>query len=501
MATNSPEIVQQIRDHFEALLTSVTTISPEKPNTAYDIELHLLRRLLELGKLLLQLCFVHHSDHSQAARRLTPKGHDLPYHSHKTRSYWSVFGKIRFERAYYYGQGQGYFALDAALNLPAKACSDLLAQWREHLAVRDAYHNVGKVLADILGQPLGFSTRALSEQIQEDGTRVQAFYKEAPPPKALPQATILVVQADGKGVPMVKDEPVEPKIRLGKGQKAAGKKEAIVTCVYTLAPWVRTPQEVVDSLFKTKPDPYTTERASGPENKRWWATLAGKDAALTFTREQVVARDTATIRDRVALTDGSSALQKQVRLKFADFTLVLDLVHAVEYLWEAANALLGETDGGRTAWVQARVLRMLSGQTQGLIDELRALAALPDLKANVPTTLAKVAGYYESNLAHMHYDQYLGAGWPVATGVIEGACRHLVKDRCELSGMRWTRPGAEALLHLRCVSENGDWETFQDFRRCRRLQDLYGRDPQSETTEADEVRSVPRLRLIDCQAA
>jgi hypothetical protein len=262
---------------------------------------------------------------------------------------------------------------------------------------------------------------------------------------------------------------------------------------------------VVDSLFQTKAEPYLTPRPSRPQNKRWWATLEGKEAAMGFTREQALARESPTIRHRVALTDGSAPLQKQVQVHFPEFTLVLDLVHAAEYLWEGANALLGETDPGRTAWVKERILRMLSGQTPALIAELRVLAGASETKTGARPVLARVANYYERNLAYMRYDLYLAAGWPVATGVIEGACRHLVKDRCELSGMRWTKSGAEELLHLRCVSENGDWEAFHEFLRRERLSEHYGREPQSEEpiepVAPDRIAAVPRLCLIDCQAA
>ena len=501
MSTNSQEIVQQIRAQFESLLESVNTASPKKPSSAYEIERNLLRSLLELGRMLLQLFFVQQSDQYQESRIVTEQGQSLPYHTHKTRSYWTVFGKIRFARCYYYQKGQGYFALDAALNLPTGACSDLLHQWRGHLAVNDTYHKVGQILSEILGQRLGFSTRALSEQIAQDGAQVQAFYDEAPVPQATPEATVLVVQADGKGVPLVKKEIAKDKVRLGKGEKAAHKKEAIVTCVYTLVPWVRTPQEVVDSLFKTKAQPYITERPASPENKRWWASLDGKEATVKFTRQQATAREAEHIAHRVALTDGSAPLQKQVQVQFPEFRLVLDLVHATEYLWKAANALMGEAAPQRTPWVQARTLQMLSGQTPLLIAELRQLAQAPTCKARVRPVLESVAGYFERNLAYMHYDVYLQAGWPIATGVIEGACRHLVKDRCELSGMRWTRAGAEALLRLRSVDENGDWEAFHTFRQRQRLCNLYGRTPQPEQTDLERAASNSDLRLIDCQAA
>src|SRR5208283_5301153 len=96
-----------------------------------------------------------------------------------------------------------------------------------------------------------------------------------------------------------------------------------------------------------------------PHNKWLWATLDGKEAALVFTAEQVSRQNGAHIQQRVALTDGSETLQTQVQSHFPDFTLVLDFIHADEYLWKAANTLLGETAVERTAWVEARTLQML----------------------------------------------------------------------------------------------------------------------------------------------
>jgi hypothetical protein len=472
MSTNSEEIVQQIRDKFEALLRFASGASTEHTPTAYEFEHTLLRRLLEMGKMLLMLFFTSQSKALRPARITTPEGQSLPYHSQKRKSYLSVFGKVSFQRSYYY-QDQGYFPLDALLNLPQKGCSDLLREWREQLAVCDPYHKAGGILANILGQKLAFSSRCLAEQIREDSKQVEDYYAKAPPPAPNLSATILVVQADGKGVPMIKPEPEAGKARLGKGEKAARKKEAIVTCVYTMPPFVRTPEEVVNSFCYKSKTAYAAKPVAGSQNKRWWATLSGKAAAMKFTRKQVQAQEGTQIQHRVALTDGSDPLQRQVQAQLPEFTLILDLVHADEYLWKAANALLGENSPQRTDWVAERTLQMLSGKTQAVIDECRQIADKPSCRARKQTVLRKVAAYYERNLSFMQYDQYLAAGFPIATGVIEGACRHIVKDRCELSGMRWTQSGAEALLHLRCVAENGDFEAYHAYLRTERQRNVY----------------------------
>ena len=179
------------------------------------------------------------------------------------------------------------------------------------------------------------------------------------------------------------------------------------------------------------------------------------------------------IQHRVALADGCDALQTRLQKYLPDFTLILDFIHANEYLWKAANCWFDEQDPRRNRWVENLTMRMLSGHTTAIIDDLRCLAALPAATKTQCETLQKAANYFERNLPYMQYDRYLQLGWPIASGVIEGACRHFVKDRCERSGMRWTQAGAEALLRLRAVAINEDWDDFHDFRKRQRHLRLY----------------------------
>jgi hypothetical protein len=204
-----------------------------------------------------------------------------------------------------------------------------------------------------------------------------------------------------------------------------------------------------------------------------WATLQGKDTALSRLAKQVALRQGSHIQQRVALCDGCEALQSRLAAQFPGFTQVLDFIHADEYLWDVANSLLGETNEQRTEWMVNRTLQMLSGHTPQLIADFRQLAQETQTTSAQRAQLLKAANYFERNLPYMDYPTYLARGWPIASGVIEGACRHLVKDRCELSGMRWSQAGAENLLHLRAVAENDDWEAYHHFRKRQRHMRLY----------------------------
>jgi hypothetical protein len=232
----------------------------------------------------------------------------------------------------------------------------------------------------------------------------------------------------------------------------------------------------VASLFKEETISLAEKKALQhvrPQNKQLWATLEGKDTALERLFKQVERRKGPHIQHQVALCDGCEALQSRIIRQFPDFTLILDFIHADEYLWDVANSLFGETSPQRFEWMKDHTLQILTDQTQQVIVELHVLALADTTSGALRTQLEKTANYFERNLPNMNYQTYLEKGWPIASGVIEGACRHFVKDRCELSGMRWSQTGAESLLHLRAVAENEDWDAYHAFRREKRHARLY----------------------------
>ncbi|MBN2258486.1 MAG: ISKra4 family transposase, partial [Anaerolineaceae bacterium] len=346
--------------------------------------------------------------------------------------------------------------LDEALSLPPHCYSDLLRDWAEYCTTDESYDESNRVLKRILG--ISLSKQALETAVDEDAADVEAFYeqKATPPPEV--EGSILVVQADGKGVPMVRTEAMEPTARLGKGQKRTKKKESVVTAIYTIEPYLRTPQQVADALLPETEQTATQPSRPAPIGKEVRATLQGKDFALERLARRVTAREGEHIQQRAALTDGAEALQNRILALFPGFTLVLDIMHALGYLWDAANALLGETHPGRMAWVKEHLLSILSGDTEHVILALESQAQDPSLTDAQRKTLDTTIGYYRRNQPYMHYDGYLEQGWPISSGVVEGACGHLVKGRMEQSGMRWTPAGAQSILEIRAVRINEDWD-------------------------------------------
>jgi hypothetical protein len=472
MTSNSQEIIQDIKVQFEYMLEFVTG-EEASTATADEIERGLFKLLLSMGAKLLRLFFAMRAQTSSRQAIQTETGQELSYHRNMRRQYFSIFGKLCFERPYFYKKGVGgQTPLDAELSLGKTCYSDLLREISEYLGVYTVYGKTSDILERVL--ELNLSTRALQQNIAEDAADVEAYYAQKPPPCPASEAEVLVIQADGKGVPIILDEPPKPSVRLGKGQKRGRKKEAVVTSVYTIEAIPRTAEQVVASFFELPQDlqPSAPVR-SKPQNKHIWATLDGKQVALSRLALQVPRRQGEHIRHKVALCDGCEALQSRIRTQFPDFNLILDFIHASEYLWDVANCLLGEAHPDRLDWMATQTLLILSGQTQQVINDFRNMAQKSKIKAALREQLHKTANYFQRNLPFMDYSTYLAHGWPIASGVIEGACRHFVKDRCELSGMRWNQSGAESLLLLRAVAENDDWDAYHDYRKQQRHSRLY----------------------------
>ena len=493
MTFNSQEIIQDTRAEFEKLIDFVTGEQARTAKADY-IERGLFKMVLSLGTKLLQLFFVMRSQTCSRQPVQSKSGQQLPYHRDTERVYFSIFGKVSIERPYFYKQGVGtQIPLDAELGLGDDSYSDRLREITEYLAVYQVYggKKVG-LLERLFGCNL--STRALQQNVAEDAESVEAYYAQKSPPCPKSEASILVIQADGKGIPMVleEDEVAEKQVPLGKGQKHGHKKEAIVTTVYTISAMPRTSEEVIASFFAEDEPQKASKQAPKPQNKQIWATLDGKDMALSRLSKQVAFLDEAHIQHRVALCDGCEALQSRMVLQFQGFILILDFVHANEYLWDAANSLLGETSEKRLEWVKSRTLQILSGHTAQVITDLRWIAKLNKTKVSQKSQLTKTANYFERNLPYMNYQTYLASGYPIASGVIEGACRHFVKDRFELSGMRWLQTGAENLLHLRAVAENEDWDEYLAYRREQRPLRLYGQPAvNKQPIESQIINSQP----------
>lgn len=417
----------------------------------------------EVQRLLLQAHLQQRGNGDAGPALLVQSGGGLLY-SHRRpgkRSLITVFGKVELLRMGYSRPGTpAIFPLDQALALPARSFSYELQRRLVKAAVQNPFLESVQTIADLTG--VAISKRSL-EQILPDAARdFDAFYRQRPPAPAT--GSILVAAVDCKGIPIVKPVPTRPTARLTKGQKANKKRMATVATVFTRAPWVRTPQQVLECLFPTtRRTRLDRETAPRPENKRVWASLLkGKSTMIDEVAEEMDRRDKSASLTRIALTDGERALQIRVKRKLR-VTLILDLMHALEKLWKAAYVFHEEGSVEADLWVLDRTLRVLFGEVSQVVKGIRQSITKRSLSGAKRKTLERVANYLYKNRSRMCYDEYLNNGWPIASGPVEGACKNLIKDRMERSGMRWTQQMAEAIVKLRAIYLSGDFERYWEF--------------------------------------
>lgn len=391
-----------------------------------------------------------------------------PHHRLDPRHPQTIFGEITVERRGSCHPGQTTVPpLDAQMPLPHRSFSYEVQRRLVEAAVQGPFEEAIARIAAATG--VGVPKRSVEQLVQDAAGDVEAFYQARLPPPPAQTGPLLVGSVDGKGIPMVKPPRAARVVRRGKGEKANKKKMAVVATVYTQRPRVRTPAEVIAHLFPPEPRPPPPPGAPSvppirPEDKRVWASVAkGKPGVLDELAHEMARRDPQAQKQWGLLTDGERALQRAVHARLADVPLVLDLQHVLSKLWQAAYVFHKEGSPEAQAWVQQRAVRILRGEVSQVVKGMRQSITKRHLTAQKKKPLETTAAYFYRNRPHMRYDEYLQQGWPIATGVVEGACKNLVKDRMERSGMRWTPEMAEAMLKLRATYLSDDFEEYWAF--------------------------------------
>lgn len=446
-----------------------------------ELERGLWKRLLAIGLAMLQ-AFVTQAGEGDVGETVEQEGQTLRrLEERRVRRYVSIFGALAISRCVYAVRKKQWehAPLDGRLGLPEDDFSYVLKDWWQQGCVRDAFAETVQWLGSMLDLPL--SVHSAEEVNQRMAEYAERFREAQPMPPKNEEAEILVVTADGKGVPMRR--PIEERVRHGvrrrKGEKANKKQMAAVGAVYSIAPFIRTADDVIDEVQRRKRG---AERPR-PQHKRVWAELTryqeekeltGKERLFVEMALAAHERDPRHRKPLVCLMDGEAALWEMQREWMARAVGVLDLFHVLERLWGVAHCFHAEGSEEAEAFVTRRLRMLLTGKVGYVIGGLRRLLSEGNLRGQRRRTVQAAIGYFERNREHMRYDEYLAAGYPIGSGVAEGACRHLVKDRMECTGMRWTVPGAQAMLNLRAIYLNGDWNSFMEYHVKTEQTALYG---------------------------
>lgn len=484
---DKPELVDKM-----AQLRQFVHDAARDGTAAHEVERGLFRRLLSLGHDLLGEFFVLQGSGDMGEQLTLPDGEVLQRQPElHDRPYTTIFGDFTLWRTVYsMGTNQKLEApLDARLQLPDSKFSHLLQSWDQLVATEQPYKQVSRVFDTIF--ELRQHTDSLERMSRRLSADAEAFCWSRPVPPAKEEGEILVESADGKGVPIRHAADTRPiqEHQHRPGPKPDRKRMATVGAVYSVDRFVRRPEEVLEALFHDPDEPPSPEAPQRPRPQHKWTyarldddpqqaeAVKGQAATFGWLNEQIRAR-LKRRRKRVpvvCLMDGQESLWSMKDRTQSDLVTVdiLDLLHVTPRLWTAAKLFHPRDKSSAEAFVREQVRRILNGQVQTVIHSLRARATRRRLSREKKTKLEVICNYFAKNAKRMRYHKYLRQGYPIASGVIEGACRHVVKDRLERTGMSWTRPGAQAMLNLRAIWTCDQWDEFEKYRIERETDRLY----------------------------
>jgi hypothetical protein len=352
---------------------------------------------------------------------------------------------------------------DAVGNLPAEKHSHGLRRLAAIEATRGSFAQAGAAIERVTGVRIG--TRQIEALAVRAAVDVDGFY-EAARPDPVGEGLALGMSADAKGVVMRREalRPATAKAatsqklatRLSAGEKRNKKRMAEIVAVFDCDPARRGVDDILPAPGR---DPVPGPVTSG----KWLAASVRRPAAemIGVMFDEATRRDPDHRRAWFCVVDGNAhqidRVTTEAATRGAPVTIIIDFIHVLEYLWTAAWCLHPRADPAAETWVRHQARRLLSGQVNEVIADLTTSSTeIDDSKVGID----KAVTYLTNQRPYLDYPTALANGWPIASGIIEGACRHLVKDRLDITGARWGLDGAEAILKLRALISNGDLDAY-----------------------------------------
>lgn len=495
---SSGEAEKAVRQRFEELVDELRV--RVDCDTVVSVERMLFTRLLALGRLLVALFLSLAHESLDVPRKSTRGRARFERQGPKARSLRTLFGQVRYERFYMHkknGIGGGYFPLDEKLGLTADGFSLPVLSWATQLATKMSYAAAATVLKGFLGWAP--STKSIEKTVLGLGGFAEEYLDHLPCPDN--DGEVLVIQIDGKGIPtateaeLAKRRGKRPgrngiksarhrgrdkrrrrgdKPRRKQGDKAKNAKVVHMIVLYTLRP------EVDDDGDRI---------LVGPLNKRVYVCTTTKRDAVRRARRLADKRGFAADSGKTVqiLTDGDETYAEAIAQQFPNVAAnelhTLDMLHAVEYLWEAAHLLEPDDRDRRKEWVDERRSEMCTDNLDQMLAAMRdRLEDLDDTESPRPAAskrkrkrgrpkkrktqrqkLRDIMTYFEKRLHMMNYQTLAEADLEWATGIVEGAIRYTLSHRFDDGSMRWLQERSACLIHLRCIEINGYWDEFIHF--------------------------------------
>lgn len=494
------ERADSAREKFEEM-TRYMESKPAMAMTHDELEGYLIREGREIERRMLQEHFDLRAAAEKRVRVVDTKGQVRAEQRHGTRRLLTLVGEVTSSRLLYQAEGEcAICPQDAALNLPEERYSlGVRRRVAEEVAAGSFDHAVERLVSTT---GAAVPKRQLEELARSAAADFESFYATRVVRPAEETGMLLVLTFDGAGIVVRKkdlrratkkaaekqtEDPRWPPKRLARGQKRNRKRMAEVAAVYGIAPYVREPRDIVRELRAEECDPASRPARPKPLNKRAWASV-DLDAADVIANafDEADRRDPQRTRRWVVLVDGNEgqieSAYAEARKRDVHITVVVDLIHVLEYVWKAAYCFHAAGSAKAEAWVTERLLMLLNGtDPSDVAAGIRRSATRQKLERRAAVDAC--ASYLCKHRNYIRYGEAIRDGIPIATGVIEGACRYLVRDRMDKTGARWSVDGAEAVLQLRALRANGDFDAYwqhhlrAEFDRVHRSQYAHARIP------------------------
>lgn len=470
---------------LENIVTNL--ISPEFAVKAHgDIEEFIQQEGTELLRTLLQGYLNIRAENEKRYVALHHNGETWNHVRKKTsRKMVSLFGSVNINRlGYSQRKKDSQFPLDKELNLPQSQYSDGLRRRFVHEAIKSSFDESVKSIDRLTGghvpkrQGIG-----LIHDVSQD---FEAFYSQKRFDEPEKTDDLLILSFDAKGIVMrhnslraATKKAAESKnhklqTRLSQGEKRHRKRMAQVATIYTVKPCIRT----AESIIKQKQDNVTYLRPKIRSKRVWASVERDSETVIAEAFQEALQRDPMQLRQWVILIDGHPHQIKLIKRVMRSFkikaSIIQDFIHVLEYVWKAAWCFFEKGSDAAETWVLARALKILHGQAGLVAAAIKRSATKRKMPPKERQAIDDCASYLIKSKSRLQYAKALDAGYPIATGVIEGACRHLINDRLDITGARWCLQGAEAILKLRSLYSSGDLDAYWTFHKQKSAERIYG---------------------------
>jgi len=471
--SDAEDFFTQIKDELEheaGMLKSLHLVENGRRNKGRELSRHLLQGYLN-----------NCGEGDIGSEVITSANLKLTHKRFMSRKIQTFFGTVVLHRVGYSTRGHpSIYPMDAFLKLPSSSFSYPLQKFLISEVAKGSIEEALQLLHEVTNVTI--SKGKAMALIQNSASDFDSFYEAKGSPTTAQNCPIMVLTTDGKGIVMRPEGLREAtkkrrlrietkhKTRLSKGEKRNAKRMAQVAAIYYVDRFIRHPKDVYDEYYRRE----ANLRRPKPVAKRLWASVE-KEAAEIIDNlvNQAVKRDAEQKKEWVVLVDGQNYQIDQIKAALqrqqVQATIVLDIIHVIEYLWKAAHQFFEEGSLSCERWVESKLQLILEKggcKTAGSI-RMSATKRLPKDKKKI---VEKTANYVAERAEYTNYCYYLKKGYPIGTGVIEGTCRFLVKDRMDITGARWGLAGAEAVLKLRSILKSQDLDEYWDYHLLQEYQ-------------------------------